>query len=182
MPGAGRCFWVRPPFPRGVSVLSLCRLSHLCLLICLSPLSPTPLTAVLGVSLVPLPPPLFLSSPAADRAARGTCPGKWGQGWGCLCSHPAPSLHRSHRDVRQRAAALRTGSTFIFSLFPLLSNPSSPAPTGESCGSFGWEEERQDSRAGLSSPGWCGIMEGHREGKAVLQGPHFVDGVGFGGS
>ena len=71
------------------------------------------------------PPPLSLSSPAANLAARDslTCPGKRGQGRGCLCFHPAPSLQRSLRDVRQRPAALPARSTFIFSLFLLLSEP-----------------------------------------------------------
>lgn len=144
---------------------------------------PVPLSSGCPLCHLLPPPPLSLSSPAADRAARGslTCPGKRGQGRGCLCSHPAPSLHRSLRGGRQRPAALPTGSIFIFSLFPLLSDPSGPAPTGESCGWFGWEEERQDSGAGLSSLGWRGIVEGHREGEATLQTPRFVDGAGFGG-
>lgn len=95
VPGRGRCFWVPPPSPRGVSTPSLRSLSHLCLWICSSPLSPLPLPAPLssGCPLGHLS-PLSLSSPAAERAARGslTCPGKRGRGRGHSCSHPAPSL------------------------------------------------------------------------------------------
>ena len=162
LPGVGRGAGVLPPSPADCEPhrLAVCRAAASS---SLSPLFPLPRAAVLRPSLVPPPrlcPPR--QPPGRQEAASPAQVSGVGDRAACaLILHP--SLRRGLRGARQRPAALPAGSTCVFSLFPLLSGP---APTRESCGWLGWEEERRDGGAGRSPLRRRGVVEGRREGEA----------------